>query len=275
LRAKKIELLFELFCGLFWVLLLTGLAACAPQQPPAPPAHPDLSGFWSLDVQIPRDPELMSKVAPDTAFLNDTGPKEFPAGEYGGLKPRPAALEAISKFDPHAPLSPEHACKAPSIVYAMQVPFPVEIFQSERFIVIKMEYYDLVRIIFLDGRQAEGDYPDSPVGFSSGHWEGSTLVVETTHLEPATITNNGLDHSNKMRVLERFRLGDDGKTLLSTQEYDDPTVLENRGVRFIAWRKDAGKHAFPYECDPVFAGDYQPPAAPAAKKPTAKPQQPE
>jgi hypothetical protein len=259
---------------LWLALLLTTLAACAPQQQataPAP-AHPDLSGFWNLDVHIQKDEELMRQVAPNTVFLDDTGPKEFPAGDFGGLKPRPAALAAVSHFDPHTPLSPEHACKAPSIVYAMQVPFPIEIFQSERFIVIKMEYYDLVRVIFLDGRTAEKDYPDSPVGFSSGHWEGSTLVVETTHLEPATITNNGLDHSAHMRVLERFKLSPDGKMLLATQEYDDPEVLENRGVRFIGWRKEAGKHAFPYECDPVFAGDYQPPPSVAAKKPAAKPQ---
>jgi hypothetical protein len=255
-------------------------AVCGCNQGAAPPAaatapaaqrHPDFSGFWNLDARIPRDADLMSKVAPNTAFLDDTGPVEFPAGEFGGLKLKPAALEAAKKWNPYDQLTVENACKPPSILYAMQGPFPIEIFQSDVFIVVKLEYYDMVRLIFLDGRTAEADYPDSKVGFSTGHWEGSTLVVETTHLEPATITNNGLDHSSQVRVIERFKLGADGRTLLSTQEFEDPEVLDNRGVRFIAWRKEAGQHVFPYECDPGFAGNYAKPETGAKPEPGAKP----
>lgn len=253
--------------------VLAALSGCAQPHPPAPAgatpaasAHPDFSGFWNLDMKVPRDPQLMAQVAPNTAFLDDTGPVEFPAGEFGGLKLKPAALEAARKWSPYEQLKPENACKPPSIVYAMQGPFPIEIFQSDKLIVMKLEYYDMVRIIFLDGRKPDSDYPHSPEGFSSGHWEGNTLVVETTHLEPATITNNGLDHSENVRVLERFRLGPDGKTLLSTQEFEDPQVLDNRGVRFIAWSKQPGQHVYPYECDPGFAGNYSPPGEAKSRK---------
>ena len=232
--------------------LLVAAGTCAAAE-----VHPDLSGFWNLDLKVPRDPQLMSQVAPDTAFIDDTGPAELPRGNYGGLKLTPAAAEKAKHWDPHAQLTPENACRAPSIVYALQGPFPIEIFQSDRFIVMKLEYYDLVRIIFLDGRKPEPDYPHSPTGFSSGHWEGATLVVHTDHLEPATITNNGLDHTENIQVLERFRLSDDGRHLLATQEYSDPAVMENRGVRFIAWTRQAGQHVYPYECDPGFAGNYQ------------------
>ena len=91
-------------------------------------------------------------------------------------------------------------------------------------------------------------------------------MVETTHLEPATITNNGLDHTSGVRVLERFKLAPDGQSLLATQEFEDPAILDNRGVRFIGWRKQAGQHVFPYECDPGFAGNYsQGPDEKAAK----------
>ena len=252
--------------------LSLGTVACG-SQAPAPTAsvpsaaHPDFSGFWNLDLHTPRDEALMMEVAPNTAFIDDTGPKELPAGDFGGLKLKPVALEAVRHWNPYNQLTAENACKAPSIVYAMQGPFPIEIFQSERFIVIKLEYYDLVRMIFLDGRQPEPDYPDSPVGFSTGHWEGTTLVVETTHLEPATITNNGLDHTSHVRVLERFKLSPDGKVLLATQEFEDPQILDNRGVRFIAWRKQPGQHVFPYECDPGFAGNYTQPGSQPGPQP--------
>jgi hypothetical protein len=231
-------------------------ATSAPQVAAAP-AHPDFSGFWNLDMKTPRDPGLMALVPPNTVFMDDTGPVEFPAGNYGGLIPTPAAQAAIKKWNPHDQLKPENACRPPSIVYALQGPFPIEIFQSDVFIVMKLEYYDLVRIIFLDGRKPEADYPHSMTGFSSGHWEGATLVVETTHLEAATITNNGLDHTDNIRVIERFRLSPDGKVLMATQEYEDPAAIENRGVRFIAWRRQAGQHVYPYECDPSFAGNYK------------------
>ena len=185
------------------------------------------------------------------------GRLNFRRGNYGGLIPTPAAQAAIKKWNPRDQLKPENACRAPSIVYALQGPFPIEIFQSDVFIVMKLEYYDLVRLIFLDGRKPEADFPHSMTGFSSGHWEGSTLVVETTHLEAATLTNNGLDHTENIKVTERFRLSPDGKVLMATQEYEDPAVIQNRGVRFIAWRRQAGQHVYPYECDPGFAGNYK------------------
>src|SRR5665213_368191 len=246
------------------ILLLGGCSAPVPDRAPssAPPAaslraHPDFSGFWNLDLKTPRDPALMALVAPNTVFMDDTGPVEFPAGNYGGLIPTPAAQAAIKKWKPRDQLKPGNACRPPSIVYALQGPFPIEIFQSDVFIVMKLEYYDLVRLIFLDGRKPEADFPHSMTGFSSGHWEGSTLVVHTTHLEAATLTNNGLDHTENIKVTERFRLSPDGNVLMATQEYEDPAAIQNRGVRFIAWRKQAGQHVFPYECDPGFAGNYK------------------
>jgi hypothetical protein len=220
-------------------------------------ARPDLSGFWSLSQRTTRDAKLMALIAPNTAVLDDAGVTELPLKDFGGLKVKPKALEAALKWKPEDDMTISNACKAPSIVYATQGPFPMEIYQGTEFIIFKMEYYDMVRIVFMDGRPPPADAPHSKTGHSVGRWEGSTLVVETTHLAPATITNNGLEHSDKVRVVERFRLSDDGKTLLSTMEFEDPDVLDNRGARFIAWRKQEGQHVYPYECDPTFAQEYQ------------------
>ncbi|MEP7247588.1 MAG: hypothetical protein ABI885_28430 [Gammaproteobacteria bacterium] len=226
----------------------------------APPskAHPDLSGFWSLTSKVPRDKALIDHLPPDTVVLDDTGAAEFPAGVFGGLKVKPKALEAAAKWNPRDDMSVRNACRPPSIVYAMQGPFPMEIFQGTEFIILKLEYFDLIRIVFMDGREhPPADAPHTKLGFSTGKWEGGTLVVDTTHLEPSTITNNGLNHSGKVHVIERFRLSEDGTTLLSTQEFEDPEVLDNRGARFIAWKRKPGEHVYPYDCDPTFALEYQ------------------
>ena len=75
------------------------------------------------------------------------------------------------------------------------------------------------------------------------------------HLKEATITNNGLDHSDAVRVIERFRLSPDRKQLWATQEFEDPEMLDNRGVRFISWTR-ADDHVHAYDCDPSFAEEY-------------------
>jgi hypothetical protein len=238
--------------------VLGGWLAAASAAEPASSKHPDLSGYWMLSTKIPVDKSMIATLPPNTAVLEDTGPAEFPAGVYGGLKVKPKALDAAKKWNPRDDMSLSNACRPPSIVYAMQGPFPIEIFQGTELIVIKLEYFDMVRIVFMDGRPDPGaEFPNSKTGFSRGHWDGNTLVVETTHLEPATITNNGLGHSDKVHVIEHFKLSDDGTALLATQEFEDPEVLDNRGARFIAWRKKPGEHVYPYECDPSFALQYQ------------------
>ena len=134
----------------------------------------------------------------------------------------------------------------------------MEIHQGTEFIVMRLEYYDLVRVVFMDGRpHLPPSAPHTKVGDSIGRWDGNTLVVETTHLSESTITNNGHNHSENVRMIERFWLSADGKTLMARQEFEDPDVLENRGARYVAWdRGSANDHIFPYECDPSFATNY-------------------
>jgi hypothetical protein len=69
---------------------------------------------------------------------------------------------------------------------------------------MRLEYFDMTRVIFRDGRAPQPpDAPHTKTGFSVDHWEGDQLVVTATNLKPATLTNNGLEHSDQMRVTER------------------------------------------------------------------------
>lgn len=235
-----------------WALVALPVAA-AEQSPP------DISGFWSLDM-APNvsDPALIAKLPPDTVVLDDTGVTEFPSGEFGGLKLKPAARAAAARWKPQDEMTLSRVCAAPSIVYAIQGPFPFEIHQTPTLIVFKYEYFDQVRLIFMDGRpHPPADAPHSKVGHSTGHWEGDELVIDTTHLAPATITNNGLDHSANVHMVERYKLSADGNMLKATQWFEDPETLDNNGARYIQWEKKAGSYVFPYDCDPSFATQYQ------------------
>lgn len=221
------------------------------------PARPNLSGFWSAGRQVPPDAALVKALPANTVVLADAGAVEFPVGEFGGLRPKTGAAAAAKAWKPEHDMTVDRVCLPPSIVYAMQGPFPMEIHQGSDLIVMRLEYYDMVRLIFLDGRaHPPANAPHTKVGHSVGRWEGSTLVVDTTHLSSSTITNNGLNHSDKVHLIERFWLGNGGKTLMMLQEFEDPDALENRGARFVGWDR-GNDFIYPYECDPSFAANYQ------------------
>jgi hypothetical protein len=243
-RARALLLAF---CAMQWVVPSASVDA---------QSRPDLSGYWGAARAAKPDPAMVSKLPPNTVVLNDVGAAEFPIGEFGGLIVRPKALEAARKWKPIDEMTVSRACLPPSIVYTMQGPFPMEIYQGTELIVMKLEYFDLVRIIFMNQKEHPASVPHTKVGHSIGRWEGSTLVVDTTHISESTITNNGLNHSDKVHVIERFWLSADGQTLNALQEFEDPEVLGNRGARLIGWSRVPGEHVLPYECDPSFAVNY-------------------
>jgi hypothetical protein len=238
------------------LVVLTATSALSAEK-----SRPDFSGFWSPERgQLKSDPVLSKFVTPGAVVMLDTGAAEFGLMEFGGLKPKPAALEAARTWVPSQEMTVSNACKVPSIVYALQGPFPIEIFQGRDMLAMRMEYFDMARLVFLDGRSVwPPDAPHSKTGYSVGKWQGDVLSVTTTHLKAATITNNGLEHSDGMQVIEHYRLADGGKRLIVSQEYFDPEVLENRGVRYIAWQRLIGDHVRAYDCDPAFAENYAKP----------------
>jgi len=87
------------------------------------------------------------------------------------------------------------------------------IFQNQNFVVILQEHIHDLRVITLDGREHLPSNIRQFAGSSVGHWEGDTLVVETTNLRSPFIRRwNRPEHSlsrgdlsESVHVLERFR----------------------------------------------------------------------
>lgn len=228
-------------------------------SPVAAQDHPDLSGFWAPDFgPVDRPKDLMDKLPDGVGMVEDAGAAEFPRGEFGELVLTPEAAAHAETWQAENDMTIARVCLPPSIVYSIQGPFPWEVHQTDDLIVFKYEYFDQMRLIFMDGREHPGeDFPHTKMGFSTGHWDGDELVVDTTHIAASTITNNGLDHTDDIVMQERYRLVDGGTRLVSTQWFSDPAVIENEGARFISWSRRAGEHVYPYECDPSFALEYQ------------------
>jgi hypothetical protein len=236
--------------------LFASLALLCAASPAAGEA--DLSGFWAPTFgEVELEPEMIARLPADTALLADTGAPEFPRMEFGGLKLKPDALERARTWRPEDEMTLQRVCMPQSIVYSVQGPFPFAIEQTRDVIVFRYEYYDQVRLVFMDGRgHPPAEAPHTKMGHSVGHWEGDELVVDTTHIAAGTVTNNGLDHSDQVHMVERYRLSADGTSLLATQWFEDSAVLDNNGGRFIRWDKRPGEYVLPYECDPTFALEY-------------------
>ena len=224
---------------------------------PARTARPDFAGYWAAARPFRATEKDPTPLPANTVLLTDAGAPELASGDFGGLKVKPPALAAAMKWKAADEMTLAKACQPPSVVYTMQGPFPMEIDQATELIVIRLEYYDLFRVIYLDGRgHPPADAPHSKMGHSIGRWEGSTLVVDTTHIAASTILNNGLDHGDNIHLVERLWLSADGKTLMARQEFEDPDVIENRGARLVAWDRQPGERIYPYECDPTFVLNY-------------------
>jgi hypothetical protein len=79
------------------------------------------------------------------------------------------------------------------------------------------ELNDALRRVYLDGRKPSQKVLDDPTyaGYSTGHWEGDTLVVDTVAIKEETFVEGFTPHSDQMTVHERIRLV-------------NPTLLEDR-----------------------------------------------
>jgi hypothetical protein len=216
-------------------------------------AQADLEGYWGPQFRPNPEGEALRAALPaDAIFIDDAGGAELEEGNYGGLVLSDSARAEIAAYDFDVELTQEYACTQPSVVLYMQAPFPFEIHQSDELIVMKMEYFDMFRLIHMDGREIPAAAPHSKNGYSVGHWEGNELVVETTHISSGSFMNNGFSHSDDVKFTERFMLSADGNTLFSTQISEDPGVWQGKAARFMAWGKVPDEYVYPYECDPTF-----------------------
>jgi hypothetical protein len=233
-------------------LVVAALAAAAPCG--AQEGVPNIEGFWTVRFeQRPSGQALVDELPDRAVLIDDTGAGELEAGNFAGLRLTERALEEVRNYDYSDELKRENTCVAPSAAFYMQAPFPMEIYQGRDLIVFKMEYFDMYRVVFLDGRtHPPPNAPHSKSGHSVGRWERDTLVVDTTHLAAGTFMNNGFNHSENLHMIERFRLSPDGTMLWLTQLYDDPDTFAGLAARYMAWTRQPGEYVFPYDCDPSY-----------------------
>jgi hypothetical protein len=157
--------------------------------------------------------------------------------DFLGVPINDAARAVGLAWSPSRVTVPEHQCQVHVAPYIMGGPLNLRIWeerdgQSQQLQALRMyiSTYEQNRTIWLDGRPHP---PDSAahtwMGFSTGHWEGNTLTVYTTHLKQGYLRRNGLPESDQATLIEHFmRHGD---YLVHVSEVTDPTTLTEPFVR--------------------------------------------
>jgi hypothetical protein len=238
------------------------------RTPRTPDGKPDLTGNW---VRADRDPlpqELAGVVTargettrsgvvvepPTPPFPPD--PNSPPLATFfdlganiaGGLPFKPAAADLKKKrMATDNRDNPDANCLPMGPTQFHMQPQPRKIVQTPGLIVILYEANYGLRYIYTDGRSLppQGDPQPWWYGYSVGHWEGDTLVVETNNLRGAEsgpsdgwLDVRGSPYSEEARFVERFRRPIFGKleidvTLTDEKFYSKPfTVRINQ--RFVS-----------------------------------------
>jgi hypothetical protein len=196
----------------------------------AAPAHPDLSGVWAMKF------------------------REFVRTDEGKLPPmKPQALAAyqarVAKMDAGDQLADSATkCLPHGMPRIMYTPYPVQILQRPDVIGFMFEVNHNARLVYIDQKQ-----PDDPdptyMGYSVGHWDGDTLVVETIGLnDKIQIDRAGLPESESTRIVEHMRLIDGGKRLENKITVIDDTLYTAPWTFTVDYTK-ADYHLMEYVCD--------------------------
>jgi hypothetical protein len=214
------------------VSVLTGIPAAGQAKlPRTPDGKPNLNGIWQ--AMNTADWDLQAHAAQQGLVLEYGAEGAEPGGlgvvEGGEIPYLPAALaKKKENYANRLKADPEVKCYLPGVPRATYLPYPFQIFQSEKYMAIAYEYDSAFRNIYL---KDPGPAPnDSWMGQSFGHWEGDTLVVDVTGLDERSWLDRAGDfHSDALHVVERY-------TLVNPDIINYEATIEDSKVFSRSWK---------------------------------------
>jgi hypothetical protein len=171
-------------------------------------AAPDLNGIY-----FTAHPPKMLAPTDGSISLTEAGRKALAAN---------ASLVAATKASPVG--ARMEACTPTGPTRILQQPYPLQVVQKGKTIALIWEQNHIFERVYLD-QQPPADVDDSYMGFSVGHWEGATLVIDTGNFNAKTfLDDNGLPHTADLKVQRRLRKVQNGKALEITVKVTDPAM---------------------------------------------------
>jgi len=236
-------------------LLLTLPAVAGPltQTPKAADGHPDLSGVWQALNTAHWNLEPHTSAYPVVSELGAqfAVPPGLGVVDGGTIPYLPAArAERDQHFANRLADDPEGKCYLGGVPRSTYMPYPFQIFQNKRDVIMVYQYATGFRRIFVDGKD---EAPlNAWMGWSNAHWEGDTFVVEVTGLNGQTwLDRAGNYFSDNAKVVERYTpMGPNHLRYEATIE--DPTVFSRPWtIRMPLYRiVDDNYRMLEFKCEP-------------------------
>ena len=129
--------------------------------------------------------------------------------------------------------------------------YPMEILQRPEQLFVIYEAHNEIRRLYIgdEAENPDGFFPERN-GYSSAHWEGDRLIVETTRLK--TQVDSRYPHSNQATIREEYyfdeSLADGTRVLAADLTMIDPLWLEEPLVTTKRWQALSDYHVLTYEC---------------------------
>jgi hypothetical protein len=179
----------------------SGLPNLGAPTPRTADGKPDLSGIWEADNTNPCPPEGCPDMPSSREFIN------IGARLPGGLPYQPWAAELVKKrVADNGKDDPVSNCRPAGALRLLTFPPYRKIVQGPGLVVILSERDVTFRQLFTDGRALPKDPQPSFTGYSSGHWDGDTLVVETIGFHDGMwLDRSGSPMTDAAKLTERFR----------------------------------------------------------------------
>jgi hypothetical protein len=117
----------------------------------------------------------------------------------------------------------------------MAQPHPFEFEDRGSSILLHGEVWDITRTIEMDPAAGDGELEYPHFGRSVGHWEGRTLIVETTNIRWPYFDAGGTPQSEAVEVREEFALSEDQSRLDYRQIVTDPETFTEPATLETYW----------------------------------------
>jgi hypothetical protein len=223
------------------------------KMPRTADGKPNLNGIWQVMNTANWDLEAHGSAPGAVSSLGAIG--AIPPGESvveGGVIPYLPAAEVQRKQNNKRRWvdDPEIKCFMPGVPRATYLPYPFQIVQGSNTILLTYAYAGAVRTVRM------GKVPESPtdswMGWSVGHWDADTLVIDVTGFVDRTWLDRAGDfHSDALHVVERYTPR--SKDIIDYEAtIEDPNVFSRPWkIRMPLYRHvEENAHLLEYQCIP-------------------------
>jgi hypothetical protein len=212
-----------------------------------------LTFSWTAQAQMDPSGEWAPRFDEDR-FERIPGPE---IGDYLGLPINDAARLRGDSWDAALLELQENQCRAHGSDYGWRGPSNLSIWKevdpaSQKVIAYHthLSAYGAEQTIWMDGRPHPPDYARHTwQGFSTGEWDGDTLVITTTHLKENWIRRNGIPRSDLATA--RVHIMKHGNYLTVAVIVYDPVYLTEPFIRTTDFVYAPQQQMAPWPCEPV------------------------